>query len=199
MSDYSFGIVKKFNGEKAFGFLIVVDANGKPTGEEIFFHISGEQSVTVVNDDLIFNRVKHSKDDTLRKPCDDDQIIFVRGMGRNDRPAAIQWFYADNYDKALTLLSAQTPVYRVSVVMSFMGELATERELGEYASIEELTEAHPILHFKGEFCDTLASYDLNGVEVYYSFETMDSSGQWQTCADPRPEPDITKVQLASVG
>lgn len=86
------GVVKVFYDERRFGFLYVLNREGKKTGEEIFFHVSSRRRVGNDGKGPVFlDKI------TSTYPKKEEMLIFQRGPGQKG-DQAVSWCYAHEWD-----------------------------------------------------------------------------------------------------
>lgn len=112
MAEVEYGIVKFFddrNGKK-YGFILVLDANRNKTGEEIFFHYNDGEFCSHDGSEVIFGGHTQTVDNRsypLATPYEDAEIVFERTVGKENKPKACPWAYADDWLNESTLLSSE--------------------------------------------------------------------------------------------
>lgn len=90
------GLVKVFFTEagKKFGFIRVTDTEGRPTGEEIFFHYNDGRPML---NDHHFQGGNLSALPRLAEPKRGDKLIFERKTTKRGHRAS-PWGFADQHD-----------------------------------------------------------------------------------------------------
>lgn len=102
-----FGIVKAFVPKGGYGFMYVLDAQGKKTDEEIFFHIGNGRRVGKEGETPIFL----GKDPQLEPPSKGTKLVFRRRQGQQGDKAS-PWGYAQEWESqgGGQVQSSQQPV-----------------------------------------------------------------------------------------
>jgi cold shock CspA family protein len=205
MLDLEHGIVKFFDDRdgKKFGFLKVLDEDGRETGEEVFFHFNDGQFVDIVGGDCIEFIGRTAKNGLyLVHPQVGDKLAFDRASGKGNRDKACPWTYAAAYDHCVRMLTE--PRYRVVRVtkLGFGGIGDSSEVIWEGQGADELTARYPIRVRNGMLDNPLAhstNFDAGSTtrylfEVWMDDDVADSPydqpgvfvpGGWSECADPR--------------
>ncbi len=93
-----FGKVKFFDDRegKHYGFLMVVDADDNPTGEEIFFHYNDGKFISC---HTFYDRIARRGNESIRLkvPRKLDKLVFERQPGRKGDKAC-PWSFANEWD-----------------------------------------------------------------------------------------------------
>lgn len=187
------GIVKFFDERegKRFGFLIVLDANGTPTKEEIFFHYNDGKLIGNDGEVPIFMGHTTKRDGRLkrlRRPQKDDKLIFERSEGRKGDKAS-PWGYVSSWDKQVDWL-ANRPVYRVVKTGSNYGK-PYSTTVWEGTDIIDLSAQYPVRsesRSRRGTADRLGAGTADNGDMYWhhNFEIL-VDGDWRPCDDPRVE------------
>lgn len=193
-----YGIVKFFDERegKRFGFLIVLDEEGNPTGEkDIFFHYNDGQFVNNDGETPVFNgstRQKNGQPVRLRAPQKDDRLVFMRSSG-NKGDKACPWGFAETWDKHNEWLASRPTVRVVRQQQDLFSRPDGSWETSivwEGQNTLELSAVHPKREYtsygKRRIHDDLghSSIEDGYVVSNYSFEVL-KDGEWKPCRDPR--------------
>jgi|GEM_PF-3111837 len=96
-----YGRIKWFRKARQLGFIAVTDANGEPTGEEIWFHENDEFGAC---DQQFSNEL-----DRTVLPTIGTLVVFERTTGKNNRPKA-HWARKDSWLQTSWRLAQKTSV-----------------------------------------------------------------------------------------
>lgn len=210
MLELEHGIVKWFDprSNKQFGFLCVLDENGKETGGELFFHLGDGEWVDIVEDNIEFVGPNFSDGGhpiSAYAPTAGTILAFLRAPGKDGREKACPWTLAEGYDNRVRKLTE--PFYRVtkSTKLGYGGPGDTSQVIWEGQGATALSAEYPIRVLDGKLDDPLTQWaDMSaGSTTRYSFEiratpgmTDDTScppeGYWLSCPDPRPRSDMAR-------
>lgn len=192
-----YGIVKFFDERegKRFGFLTVLDGDGNPTKEEVFFHYNDGEFIGHDGENPIFCGSSIQKDGQpvrLRSPQKDDKLVFLRSAGsRGDK--ACPWGFAETWDKHVQWL-ADRPMVRV--VRRQQDLFSRPDGSWEISTVWEgqntlvLSATHPKRETRSygrtRVVDDLdhSSIEDGHVVSNYDFEVL-KDGEWKPCRDPR--------------
>lgn len=182
--------VKFYDADKSFGFVRVLDANGRRTGEELFFHLLAACNLIDGEDSPEFKVVRGRPDGSSlqRTPEANDILVIEEGYGNRGRKVQY-WNYADEYDSVAQRL-AQRPVYRVVKRATYYNAPESVSVVWEGQDIYELSATH----YKEEpeygrrhGYDSLDFGHADGSDMqwFYDFERQQEDGSWAETDDPR--------------
>lgn len=206
MPKFEYGIVKSFNPAitKQVGFLKVLDEDGQPTDETVFFDYLDGRFVDLEEGEIDF--VGREKDGMrMWHPRYGEKLAFNRVQGNGSLDTARPWTYAEGYDNCVRKLTE--PLYRVikEIKFGYGNSLDSQKPVWEGRGGNAMAAEYPIRVLDGELNDPLSkSEDMAaGSTTSYSFEmlvtpdmTHDTDcppgGYWLPCRDPRPRSDMAR-------
>ncbi|HVS58478.1 MAG TPA: hypothetical protein VHD60_01935 [Candidatus Saccharimonadales bacterium] len=109
-----FGIVKSFSAHPGnlYGFMYVMDASDRQTGEEVFFHFNDGRQVGVENGQVVFVGRTPVRPE-LRTPVAGDRLVFRRVSRQKRLDKAVPWAFADSYERQNELLRPREIKWRI--------------------------------------------------------------------------------------
>ncbi len=197
------GMIKTWNNDKGYGFVVPVDERGRKIGPDIFAHYNAGKFV-----ELNIGQVKSAQvgeivytetgvrnvdggTEQIRVPQQGDFVIYLEGKDREDRAKVFQWTYEGVWKDFEQELDAR-PLFRV-VCRATASTDDDEFDVdwgGEDAGSNgrdpfELSASYPVYSLNGTLYDALVSDDP---AVFYTIEAYDPADEvWYECSDPRVE------------
>ena len=110
-----YAVVKRFSTRRGFGygFLCVLDSQGRETGEDVFFHFHDgrfpHENLWAEGCPVPYRLVGNTPE-FLSLPTPGDKIVFSRERGRNGDPKASPWSYSSHWDEPAVSLPADIPL-----------------------------------------------------------------------------------------
>ncbi len=187
MDIFEHGIVKFFNETKKFGFVTVVDDNGNPTVEELFFHHDSGYFLRDGDEEPEFwfrtGATHRGEIYTILKPKAGEKLVFTRGRNAKGEKVG-KWTFTYHYDSIVERI-ANRPTYRLMRSGSNYGQDASG-VVWQGQDISDLSAEHPKYLRFGKVCDSIASGSADSGDMYWNYRFEQLVGDdWKRCDDPR--------------